>query len=236
MKLWEIKANALRLMFADTDINFSESEFSSGTIYQNSNTREKLVGMNASIGRAIDLFYLYNGVPTSFTTKVLDSHEDEEGETVYEAQIDMSDVLNFSFPTRVDMIDVDEDILLYNKKNIGFLFDSVNKKIFFEDKSVRLIGDKIQFFIYYKREYNDSFSNLMATDVDDLTFDLNSFGIEENVQRMIPYFIKGEFFEEDEPNLAAAAKNEYITFLMLNQRSKFSKNQTKVTNKFPRSE
>ena len=61
MKLWEIKAQALRLMFADTDIEFSFAEFENNSIYENANTREKLIRMNDSIRRAIDLYYHYHG-------------------------------------------------------------------------------------------------------------------------------------------------------------------------------
>ena len=43
MKLWQIKAMSLRIMFADTGIQFSEEEFSSGVLLANGNTREKLI-------------------------------------------------------------------------------------------------------------------------------------------------------------------------------------------------
>ena len=40
MKLWEIKAQALRLMFADTDMMFDYTEFENRAVYENVNTRE----------------------------------------------------------------------------------------------------------------------------------------------------------------------------------------------------
>ena len=61
MELWDIKASALRLMFADTDIKFDKQDFSSGAIYDNGNTRDKLIRMNDSIRRAIDLYFQYCG-------------------------------------------------------------------------------------------------------------------------------------------------------------------------------
>ena len=45
MKLWEIKAQSLKLMFADSELEFSEDEFAQGSVYDNSNTREKLIRM-----------------------------------------------------------------------------------------------------------------------------------------------------------------------------------------------
>ena len=44
------KANALRLMFADTDIRFDN--FLNGIVYENGNTRDKLIRMNDSIKKS----------------------------------------------------------------------------------------------------------------------------------------------------------------------------------------
>ena len=63
--------------------------------------------------------------------------------------------------------------------------------------------------------------------VDELTYDLNELRIPESAQRMIPYFIKGELYEEDEPNIAAASKRQYVDFLMTMERP-FIRVQTKV--------
>ena len=72
MELWEIKAQALRLMFADTDIYYTREDFESGALYENGNTKEKLVRMNDSIRRAIDLYNDYTGrkVKTKKVSKI----------------------------------------------------------------------------------------------------------------------------------------------------------------------
>ena len=79
MKLWEIKAQALRLMFADTDMMFDYTEFENRAVYENVNTREKLVRMEDSIRRAIDLFYEYVGQSQTFASYVLDKSEEVHG-------------------------------------------------------------------------------------------------------------------------------------------------------------
>ena len=71
MKLWEIKAQALRIMFSDTSLNFSQTDFESGIILANSNTREKYIRMNDSINRAIDSYFAYCGGILQTTTKTL---------------------------------------------------------------------------------------------------------------------------------------------------------------------
>ena len=70
MKLWEIKAQALRLMFADSEITFSYEDFKQGVIEDNANTREKLIRMDDSIKRAIDMYYSYCGNINKSKSKV----------------------------------------------------------------------------------------------------------------------------------------------------------------------
>ena len=60
-----------------------------------------------------------------------------------------------------------------------------------------------------------------------MTYDLNDIFIPEEVQRMIPYFVKGELYEEDEPAMAQTAYAMYINFLRGLKRP-FNKVQTKV--------
>jgi hypothetical protein len=43
--------------------------------------------------------------------------------------------------------------------------------------------------------------------------DLSTFNIPLDVQRMIPYFVKGELYEEDELAVAQQAKQEFIRFV-----------------------
>jgi hypothetical protein len=227
MKLWEVKAQALRLMFADTDIEFSELEFQTGTIYTNANTREKLVRMNDSIKRAIDLFYQYNGEQTKMTTQGLDFITVGDKKTYYNT-INLSSNIEFGFPTRVDvMANIPENIGETN--NINYDFDASTKKIVFVRYDFTHFEDKVSFRVYYKIEKVN-----LPEALNEMNYNLNVLGIPEDVQRQIPLYVKAELYQEDEPNMAQQAKQEFIQFLVLNQRKSFSKVQTKVKKTFSR--
>lgn len=229
MELWDIKASALRLMFADTDIQFDKQDFSSGTIYDNGNTRDKLIRMNDSIRRAIDLYYQYCG-QYGRRTKV-QYHEDVYGNLTNILNLD--DVLDFGTPSRIDL-----HFMYMGKEkvveNVAYYYDHVAKQVMVD---INVVGgrlkykkDMFNFSIYYaiKKE------NLPKDeDIDELVYDLNDIHIPEDIQRMIPKYIKSEVYEEDEYALAQVAKNEYIQFLMAYAR-KFSNVQTRVKSIFRR--
>jgi len=230
MKLWEIKAQALRLMFADSDINFSETEFTDESIYSNPNTRDKLVRMEDSICRAIDLFYQYCGNISQTTLLQLKYNESEEE---YENILETSGITNFGIPSRIDII-ADSSAGIYAVENVSFNFDVITKEIFFTDADYAysyssVIAD-LKFLVFYKLAPQN-----LPANPDQMTYDLSVLNIPEDIQRQIPLYVKGELYEEDENILAGAAKAEYIKYLVLNQRRTYSKKQTKVKNKYPRS-
>lgn len=269
MKLWEIKAQALRLMFADTDVTFSYAEFEDGTIYANSNTREKIIRMNDSIARAIDMYYQFNreqtklwdAIPLYYTYVITNdstgqTYTLQQGETLSRDAYGVHTVLNaqgsvvlsnitvvytfqnylnnatkpsdFAYPTRVDLL---KDKNYVNPEdNIDFYYDEANEQIYFhtqdfaayESDSVKLA---LKFRVYYKIDITNIDT---SASLSDLTYDINTLGIPVDVQRMIPYFIKGEIYEEDEADISRAAKQEYVNYIAQRPRNTFSKYQTKV--------
>jgi hypothetical protein len=228
MKLWEVKAQALRLMFADTDVEFSQAEFQSGTIYQNANTKEKLVRMVDSIRRAIDLYYQYNGEQTQTTFKALDFTTANGVATYYNTLTFSSSPSNFGFPSRIDvMANITENI--GETTNITYDYDAKLKKVIFTIYDFVPFTNKISFRVYYKTAK----INLVGNE-NEITYDLDSLGIPPEIQRQIPLFVKGELYQEDEPSMAQQAKQEFTQFLVLNQRKTFTKNQTKVKKAFKR--
>ncbi len=228
MKLWEIKAQALRLMFADTDIEFSQAEFSNGTIYQNANTREKLVRMVDSIKRAIDIYYQYNGEQTQTVTKFLDKAIVSGALTYYNTLTFSASPSDFGFPSRIDvMANITENI--GETTSITYDYDAKLKKVIFTIYDFTPFTNKISFRVYYKIAK----VNLVG-DENEITYDLDVLGIPPEVQRQIPLFVKGEIFQEDEPMMAQAAKQDFTQFLVLNQRKTFTKVQTKVKKAFKR--
>lgn len=222
MKLWEIKAQSLRLMFADYDMQFDYEEFADGIVYSNSNTREKLIRMEDSIRRAIDLYY--NIVGDTASSKIMKlATEEVDGETKFINKIDLSQETELDYPTRVDLRLVDSrGNIAYSKDSIDYMYDRIKREIHFIHNDFVSYGDEIEFRVWYKIKREN-----IPIIVDELTFDLDTLHIDEEAQRVIPYYVKGELFEEDEANLAAEAKNYYIQVIS-NLKRKFSVNQTRV--------
>jgi hypothetical protein len=223
MKLWEIKAQSLRQMFTDTDLSFSYDDFVDGVVYANSNTKEKLTRMNDSISRAIDVYYSYVGERQEIKEFNLSKNESQ---TSYINEISCSSVSDFSFPSRVDILYYldpnDKSTLRFTKNQVEFVFLDISKTITFINNDYTEYGANAVFRVWYKVKKQN-----LPLSVDEMSYDLNTIYIPEEVQRMIPYFVKGELYEEDEPTLAQTAKNQYIRFVN-GLRKPFSQAQTKV--------
>lgn len=276
MKLWEVKAQALRLMFADSDMNFSQAEFEDNTVFDNANTREKLVRMNDSIARAIDIYYQYNKEQTKMwtdiplyytyvitqsdgTTYTLQSGEslardvygvhtvvDGSGNVVLEDitvvytfvnRLDLSTLPNdFSYPTRIDLLK-DKDGYVNPLNDISYYYDEVDGNIYFHEMDFASYdSDTVKLAIKFRVFYKVDIINIdTSATLNDITYDLSTnTSVPVDVQRMIPYFIKGELFQEDEPDLANIAKQEYIAYVAQRPRKTFSKVQTKVRQSYHR--
>jgi len=232
MKLWEIKAQALRLMFADTDLQFNEADFTSNAVFDNPNTGEKLVRMNDSIRRAIDVYYQYKGESTLFTD---DIELYQTGDPVVYSNYILTSAISstkFGFPTRIDLFVYEEleDLTLQLRKQvneINFDFFETQGQVHFFDADYRDYITNYGYIPKFRVWYKTNKVNLPA-DANDITYDLDTLlFVPSDVQRMIPYFVKGELFEEDEPNMALQSRNLYIQYLM-GLRKKFNKTQTKV--------
>lgn len=226
MKLWEVKAQALRLMFADSDVEFNFEEFENESIYNNSNTREKLVRMEDSIKRAIDIYHQYSEKITK-TTSVFLITAIVEGVVTYINELDTSAITDFGKPTRVDLL-ADYSYGISEKEQLSFDWDVNNEKIILRNFNYAYYEERAKFLIYYKVvDLN------LPDNCNELTYDLDLLNIPSEVQRHIPLFIKSELFEEDEAGIATQAHSKFITFLVDNQRKTFSKKQNKVKSTFP---
>lgn len=222
MKLWEIKAQSLRLMFADYDMNLDYEDFEEKTVYNNSNTREKLIRMEDSIRRGIDLYYNIVGDTASSKIMKLETKE-VDGVTKFINKIDLSQETKLDYPTRVDVRLVDSHgNIAYLKNSVDYVYDRIEREIYFIHNDYVSYGDEIEFRVWYKIKREN-----IPINADELTFDLDTLYIDEEAQRLLPYFVKGELYEEDESGLAAQAKSYYIQSIS-NLKRKFSLEQTSV--------
>jgi hypothetical protein len=288
MTVKEIKLQALRLMFADSDVQFSTGEYDNGTLSSNANTREKLIRMDDSIRRGIDL---YNTLVEQ-ETSIIDTLFLASSGGVYANTIDISGVSNLNYPTRVDVLlyqyrqDVVEAYvrtgqtalsstwlsltsvsgtaltpstenvyvivgpstssyinqkyiwdgttfvlnpnvdLVQDKNQISYVYDAINKKIYFQDVDYAKYYNEYNvytftFRIWYKvKKLNIEIGNQDAVELNDLRIPLD-------VQNMLPVYIKGELYEEDDFVVAQTSKQEFARFLQT-VRQPFNKVQTKV--------
>lgn len=222
MKLWEIKADALRLMFADSDIQFSKEEFENGSLMANGNTREKLTRIDASVKRAIDMYYQITG---QYAKKTIVKYElDNEGEVTN--VLDISNVNDFGIPTKIIL---KPNNYIKQGEGLDFFFDNITKKVYvyFDERYKSLLKD-LEFIVYYFVDKKN-----LPENYDEIEFDLNTLNIPEEVQRVIPKFVKGELYEEDEASMAIMAKQDYMEFL-ITYAKKISSVSTKVKSKFIR--
>ena len=220
MKLWEIKAQALRLMFADSEITFSYEDFKQGVIEDNANTREKLIRMDDSIKRAIDMYYSYCG---NINKKVKVKYK----ENTY--LLDIDDIEDFGYPTRVDLVRKSRVI---GQEKLDYHYDSLVKEIEVVFDNIEHLTDlekqDLDFLLYYEmKRFN------LPDNFDKIEYDLDDIFIPQDIQRQIPKYIKGELYEEDEPSMAMISKNEYLGYLV-NRQKDFSVAQNKVKSKFRR--
>lgn len=221
MKLWEVKAQSLRLMFADSDIQFIQSDFEGDKpIYENPNTAEKLVRMEDSIRRAIDVYYRVVGTHSSVSDLQFATDQD---------YIDLVAQTTLDYPMRIDALiyDVDEDLnetLRITHSNIDYYFDYIGRKIYFHGNEYDYTSeDKVVFRVFYKLAE----VNLPYTTINELTYDLNDLNIPLGVQNVIPYFVKGELYEEDEAGVSASATRKYYSYLY-SLKKPFTRVQKKV--------
>jgi hypothetical protein len=228
MKIPEIKLQALRLMFADSDIAFSQSEYDNGILSANSNTRDKLVRMDDSIRRGIDMFYNIRGEETS---RIEEKTLFASGGVYYNKLDFASQPTNFGFPTRIDVkvIDVttqDEPVIIINRNQISFIYNSQDKLVFFEEDFANYYNAYDYYVVYFTVWYKIARLNLPST-YNESTYDLDTIKIPEEVQRALPFYIKSELYEEDEFNIAQLARQQYVQ-VVSSIRKPFNKVQTKV--------
>jgi len=288
MTVKEVKLQALRIMFADSDVQFSTGEYDNGTLTSNANTREKLIRMDDSIRRGIDL---YNTLVEQ-ETSIIDTLFLASSGGVYANTIDISGVSNLNYPTRVDVLlyqyrqDVVEAYirtgqtafsstwlsltsvsgtaltpstenvyvivgpstssyinqkyiwdgttfvlnpnvdLVQDKNQISYVYDAINKKIYFQDVDYAKYYNEYNIYtftfrIWYKvKKLNIGIGNQDAVELNDLRIPLD-------VQNMLPIYIKGELYEEDDFVVAQTSKQEFARFLQT-VRQPFNKVQTKV--------
>ena len=220
MKLGEIKLESLRLMFAnDEDLNINnintiedaDGYFKSVGYRQDDRYKDYLDRMPGAINRAISRFMTYKVIPTK-TVEVKPS----QGETL-------------------------KQFLKFNLKKILSDYGSLERIIYIDKEVVpnidyQMLSDE-EVLIPYRFENDDEvlFMVEYIPILDAITVNTDNneeIKVPEVLARIIPYFVKADLFEQDEPELAATARNifesaltEYVSFgITRKQRQQYVKN------------
>ena len=182
MKLGEIKLEALRLMFMNYNDDLSIEDFES--YLQNENYASYLVNMNGSINRCFSSIEEKGVLPSKSHTLTL-----SEG-TVSGAFIrfDLSTILN-------DYSSIDR--VIYENDNGEY-----NGEYDYKLEGDVLVLDRIDEDETYTLLYKPSISRITNE-----TSKTQEITIPDNIACLIPYFIKGDLYRDDEPNEASEARN-----------------------------
>lgn len=201
MKLGEIKIEALKQMFTNYGFDINIENLTSLLIDEN--YASYLVAMNGSIARAIDR------IENAMVVK----------RKVFDIPSSFLNEINRSYQ-RFDLSQI-HDYFMIDRVICTFDNGFIN-----ENAEFTLAGDLITlpvlkgvtFSIVY-------FPKVKNIDAD--TSDTDELELEDKFARIIPYFIKGELYQEEEPALAADATNRFEALLMDFAKADIS-NQTSI--------
>lgn len=178
MKLGEIKIEAIKLMF--TNYNFDLHIEDLTRLISDENYGSYLVNMNGAIARALDRIENACVVPVK-SYKVL--NDDLEYGEIF-SRFDTKKIEDFYLIDRV----VVEDNYHYDG-DTEFILEGDNLLL---DKNINKYT-----ILYYPK----------LKTIDETKSDETELEIPNNIARLIPYFVKGELYQEEEPDIAANARN-----------------------------
>lgn len=257
MKLGEIKLESLRLMFAndedlkveniDNIFSLDNAEIKLG-YGEDERYRDYLDRMPGAINRAISRFMTYKVIPTKLSEYIKPS----QGETLKQyLKLDLKKIVpDFGSLERViyiyehvvpnvDYQTITDGVILipfsssyfykgmaddfpgssmvgdaYNVKGVCKFYNGNGWEEIFEDEMFQI-------------EYTPILEMITSTSKND-----EEIKIPEALARIIPYFVKADLYEQDEPQLAATARNifesaltEYVSFgTTKKQRQQYVKN------------
>ena len=244
MTIGEIKLESLRLMSAnDEDLSVENLD-----IYkQDDRYKEYLDKMHGAINRAISRFMIYKVIPTK-TAEVMPS----QGETLKQylkfnlnkiipdfGNLERVIYISERVVPNVDFESVTDGVILipfssnYVFKGVADKFPETSQ----EGNAYNVNGvckywngsewEEVTEDEMFNIEYAPILKPITAT-----TDNSETLNIPEALARIVPYFIKAELYEQDEPELSATARNifesaltEYVSFGMARkQRQQYVKN------------
>ena len=197
MKIGDIKIEALKIMGINRGFDISISDLAE--VVSDANYGDYIVNMQGAINRAIDR--IVNACVLPVKSREIYAHELIQGTN------------NIRFDTaKIDDLYLIDRII----SESGGEYDG-NAPYYLEGDSLILESGKTYRVLYYPK--------VRAVTVDDSDHD--DLWLPDHLARIIPLYIKGDLYQEDEPSAAADARNQFESVLAELKRERAS-NQTRV--------
>lgn len=177
-KLGDIKIEALRLMFADYTNDYSVENLD--TLLENDNYGKYLRAMNGSINRCFDRFRSSNRQPIK--KMIIDKGEMTDDPYLH--------------------IDLDDEAFALIDKIIRITYENADNLVYKESIEYELEGREL-IIQNDSGEFRIIYYETLPFITDEVDTDV--IEIEDELARIVPYFIKSDLLEEDEPEMANRA-------------------------------
>lgn len=182
MTLGEIKIEALKLMF--TNINDDIDEYNIAHYYDDENYKGYLYGMNGSINRCFGRIEERKVLPPK--TRQLQASEGEASNKYIRYNLDAL-ISDFNAIDRI----------IYEGNNGEYIADHD----FMTEGNTLVVDNKVDKGVY-RVVYKPSIKRLTLGADDNAIID-----IPDSIASIIPYYVKGDLFRDDEPNEASESRN-----------------------------
>lgn len=179
MKVGDIKIEAIKLMFTNYSFDMAIEDLQ--RMISDENYGSYIVNMNGAISRALDRIENACVVPTK--SRLITDDELTVG--THFSRFDLSKV---------------EDLFVIDRVSAEYANGEYDGSASYELEGNELLLEKANAdyrIIYYPK----------LKTMDDTVQDNDEMWLPDNIARLIPYFIKGDLYQEEEPNLAADARN-----------------------------
>ena len=189
MTIGEIKIAALKLMFANYAEDLAATNEDIGQLMQNENYASYLLNMPESINRAVAFIHAMGKVPPK---------------TFYlEDSMGLRDDYGFDRFNLAALIPDYERFVRLDKEYFGSYITSVPYRI--ENGNLLLPASRVGLFIV---RYQPRLEQYTTATNNETELELDGY-----LANIIPYYIKGDLYQDDEPNLAIEARATFERML-----------------------
>lgn len=221
----ELIVACLKLMYEN------EGELDSKIISSNADYEDSIANILPSIHRALNRIATSEKLPRMFKeiSPINESNEVKHNMEInlYEEMPYLYRIVRVSLLTEKEVIhDLDFDIV-GNKLILPYLHNSNNSNYFYQLNPYIIEPKEIKYIIEYAPYSSIRLESMEDTDE---IKDANGVKLLDNICEIIPYYVKGDVYEETEPEIALMHMNKFESYLNEIHTPNYS--QKKVKSKF----